>query len=98
VEREVVGVDRRGALLGPEESGRESLVTRFLDRFFWVTKPPRLPIFADRGEMVGWLGPAFTRCWWRVVAGGVGFPSFAVSRRRWLVGVAGVPARILRTA
>ena len=31
----------RGALLGPEESGRESLVTRFLDRFFWVTKPHR---------------------------------------------------------
>jgi len=64
-------VDRRGALLGPEESGRESLVTGFLGPVFLghealvVERSMRIGF----GTGVGWLGPAFTGCRWRSCRG-----------------------------
>lgn len=51
----------RGALLGPEESGR-IFPRGELDWFFWVTATSTAGSLRISGVGVGvWLGPAFTK-------------------------------------
>jgi hypothetical protein len=58
VEREVVGVDRRGALLGPEESGRPGSVR--VGPVFLGHEATSLTDLCGSGRDGGWLGPTFT--------------------------------------
>jgi hypothetical protein len=82
VEREVGGVDHRGALLGPEESGLEPgrvlglfLLGSLLDRF--------------AGWVGGW-GRLSPNCWW-VHLMGVLFPWMVFLSGVWWFGVGFLP-------
>jgi hypothetical protein len=81
VERGCVGVDRRGALLGPEGSGRPvyRVVLVFLGHLLHRLC---IPLGIVVGVVV-WLGPAFIKLFWSGVCSGVCFPS------GWMPGGAG---------
>jgi hypothetical protein len=72
----------RGALLGPEESGRPGCFGLFW--FFWVTCCTGFDLCGSVVGVVVWLGPAFTNLlvvvsgwgvfslWWALSVGGGG--------------------------
>jgi hypothetical protein len=93
VERGCVGVDRRGALLGPEGSGRPVLrvVLVFLGHLLYRLRP-----FVGGGWCGGVAGASLHQTPGGDVRMGCFFPVLGVLGGWWWFGV-GVPARILRT-